>query len=663
MHLNRTALHVSTAGTWQRLRDKRRGLLIAAAYVSLYVLVDALSYVRPVLRLDITPWNPQTALTLAFLLTRGLPGLPAAALAAFTAQALVHGLPAPWWVLLIACIWIACAYTGLAVVLRRLGLPHRIDSSATAARLAFGVMLTSFAVAVGYVALLTFGGALPRSLAMGAIARYWVGDVNGVLTVVPLLIDADRWRSGWQALRQRIPSAALQLGAVALAMWFIFGLHQTDQVRFFYLLFVPVIWIALKWGVPGAALSTLGIQIGVIVAVQYDPTAPRLVDLQFLVLTLSLTGLLLGAVVTERADALTRMESSEAEQRALLSTAPDAVLTISSLGQIRSTNPEARRLFGFPPSSEGRIHVRAVLPSVELQSTQGRAALDGRRADGSAFPAEIAWARLEAPATAEYLVIVRDVTDRRRADLQLRERERALAHAMRFAVAGELASALAHELNQPITALVSYLQASQILAVPLSAQDIRLGSTLAKAAHEARRASEVLRRLRDFYRSGATKGEHVQLEALCRSIVSTFEERLQRNAVVLEVNVPPELPTLHSNVTQLEIVLHNLLANAVDAVCHQPRNWRRIQLSAQRLTSTVTLRVEDSGPGVAQQAAGKLFEPFVTTKVDGMGLGLAISRSLLRGQGGDLLFEPGGNWGGACFIVQLPLSPEPAAPI
>ncbi len=659
--MNRAVLAISSPITlWQRIRDERRDLLIAVVYLIAYVLTDASSYVQPVLRLDITPWNPETALTLAFLLMSGPRGLPMVALAAFTAEGLIHGMPAPWWALLGASLWIACGYTGLAVILRRWGLPRPINANNTAVGLAAGVMLTSFTVAVGYVTLVVISGALPRQRALGAIASYWVGDVNGILTLFPLLMYVNRWRDGWQALRRHVPIAALQIGAVALAMWIIFGLTQIEQVRFFYLLFVPVIWITLRWGVPGAILSTLAIQIGVIITVQRDAHAPALVDLQFLLLTLSLTALLLGAVVSERADALQRVATSEAEQRALLTTAPDAVLTVSARGQIRSANSEARRLFGIDQLPQGERPLRAVLPSVQLQSPQGRAALEGRRTDGSAFPAEIAWARLEPPATAEYLVIVRDVTERRRAEIQLRERERVLAGAMRFAVAGELASALAHELNQPITALVSYLQASEILAAPLAAQDARLARTLDKAAQEAHRAAEVLRRLRDFYRNGTVKREQVQVSALCDSIVTAFEERLERNAILLTLQVPAALPDLESDVTQLEIVLHNLLVNAIDAVCQQPRDRRRIDLTVERSAREVTFRVEDSGPGVAEDVADKLFEPFVTDKVDGMGLGLAISQSLLRGQGGDLLFEPGNKWRGACFTVRLPAASRAA---
>lgn len=657
--MNRAALTLSSSvRSWLRMPEHRSGLPIALIYLPVYVLVDALTYVQPVLKLDIDPWNPQTALTVAFLLAVGPRGLPVTALAAFSAEALVHGMQAPWWVLLLACLWIAGGYTVLALCMRRWGLDHRIESSAQAMRLAGAVMLASFAVVVGYVALVTLGGALPRALVIGAIARYWVGDVIAILTLVPLWMYADRWRSGLRALRRGWPVAAVQLGVVALTMWLIFGLNQTDQVRFFYLLFVPVIWITLRWGVPGAILSALTIQIGVILAVQYDVHAPPLVDLQFLLLTLTLTALLLGAVVTERCAALHRVASSEAEQRALLAAAPDAVLTVSARGWICSANPQAQRLFGLDPRIQRERPLQDLLPNLDLLCAHGRTALEGRRLEGSSFPAEIAWARLEAPATADFLVIVRDVTERRRAETQLRERERALSDAMRFAVAGELASALAHELNQPIAALVSYLQAAGILAAPLAAEDMRLALTLGKATHEAHRAAEVLRRLRDFFRNGTIKREPLQLAALCRAIVTAFHERLQSNAIALAVKLPPVLPTLHGDVTQLEIVLHNLLSNAIDAVSQQPLEGRRIELSVDTSATAVIFQVRDAGPGISADVADKLFEPFVTTKPDGMGLGLAISRSLLRAQGGDLVHEPASADGGACFTVRLPLDTD-----
>jgi C4-dicarboxylate-specific signal transduction histidine kinase len=231
---------------------------------------------------------------------------------------------------------------------------------------------------------------------------------------------------------------------------------------------------------------------------------------------------------------------------------------------------------------------------------------------------------------------------------------------MRFAVAGELASALAHELNQPITALVSYLQAAEILANGSTSSDDRLNPTLTKATREAIRASAVLRRLRDFYQSGAHKSEPVDVPALCATVANAFQDRLRRAGASLGVAVDASIPQLEGDATQLEVVLHNLVANALDAVAQSPRQ-RRIELTVSHAEGTVTLRVDDSGAGIPAEMCSRLFEPFVTSKTDGMGLGLAISRSLIRARGGELSFASNTALRGASFIIVLPVAVPDAA--
>jgi C4-dicarboxylate-specific signal transduction histidine kinase len=244
---------------------------------------------------------------------------------------------------------------------------------------------------------------------------------------------------------------------------------------------------------------------------------------------------------------------------------------------------------------------------------------------------------------------------RRQAEEQLRERDAALARAMRFAVAGELASALTHELNQPITALVSYLRASEIMISRQTGLDERLRETLGNSVNEALRASEVLRKLRDFYRGGTHKRERINLSSLVAAVVSAFQESLRRADATLVSTVDATLPELEGHATQLEIVLHNLIANAIDAVSHSPASNRRIELRASSTANAVTLLVEDSGPGVAAKVEREIFEPFVTTRPDGMGLGLAISRSLVEARGGELAFGRSSTLGGASFKLRLPI--------
>lgn len=630
-----------------------RRLGIAAAYVLLYVLLDWLSYIQPMLKLGITPWSPQAGLTLAFLLMLGPRWCGATALAALLAEVLMRGTPAALPVLLLASLGIAAGYALLACWLRRWELDQPIRSPSAAARLAAAAVLVTSVVAAGYVGLFLAAGNLPREAAAGGIARYWVGDLNGILTLTPLLLLVRQWRDAWRRVRERHWEVLAQFAAVVATMWIIFGLAATDELRFYYPLFVPAIWIALRWGVPGAVVAGLTIQIALIVAARDQTRGQVLIDLQFLMLTLNLTALLLGAVVSARADALRRVALREAEQRALLATAPDAVLTVDPGGFVRSLNPAAQRLFGDLAQGARRARLASLLPGIDLEISEGRATLEGYRADGSRFPAEASWAWLDPPANEGALVIVRDATERRRAEAELRERDTALARAMRFAVAGELASALAHELNQPITALVSYLKASEILAAPLGGQDERLQTTLAKAVREALRASEVLRRLRDFYRTGALKRELLDVCALCTAVAGAFEERLQRSEVRLEL--APDVAPIEGDATQLEIVIHNLLSNAIEALGEAESGRRRILLRVvSGAGETVLVHVEDSGRGIPPEVAQRLFEAFVTNKSDGMGLGLTLSRSLLRAWGGDLSYGPSRTLGGACFTVRVP---------
>jgi C4-dicarboxylate-specific signal transduction histidine kinase len=147
----------------------------------------------------------------------------------------------------------------------------------------------------------------------------------------------------------------------------------------------------------------------------------------------------------------------------------------------------------------------------------------------------------------------------------------------------------------------------------------------------------------------------VQIATLCHAVGNGFQDRLKRAGTPLVMQVDSSLPTVRADATQLEIVLHNLVSNAIDAVSQVDRARRCIELQATRVDERIVIRVEDSGPGIAPEVAQKLFEPFVTSKPDGMGLGLALSRSLVRARGGELTFEPSEKLGGASFVVRLPV--------
>ena len=526
-----------------------RGVVLpVAGYVLLYVALAWLSYARPALKPEITPWNPQTGLTVAFLLVYGPRFWPVTVIAALLSELLVSTSEVAIPLTLAACLWIGVIYGALTAVLRRLDLASSMPSARAAGRMSVATAIAASAVAVGYVGIFVAAGDVSTGDALRGMARYALADMNGILMLTPLIVLLGR-RERIGLLRTHWREAAVQAASVIITLIILFFLPAADQLRFFYLLFVPIIWIALRWRIRGALFAVLAIQVGLIFAARVGIHTPRFIDLQVLLLTLTLTALLLGAVVAE---------------------------------------------------SSAILH-------------------------------------------------------------RLRERDAELARATRFAVAGELTSALAHELNQPITALVSYLRASDILASRHADADPQLRATLEKSVNEAMRASDVLRKLRDFYRGGTVKRELVDFAALSTRVAAAFEENLRQAKATLVSTIDSSVPLLEGDATQLEIVLHNLIANAIDAVSRAPASQRRIELHATRSEDDLILRVEDSGPGIAAEVSREIFEPFVTTRAGGMGLGLAISRTLAQARGGELSFGRSSTLGGACFKLRLPIE-APAEP-
>jgi signal transduction histidine kinase len=516
--------------------------IVAVLYVPVYVAFDWISYVQPVLKLGITPWSPQTGLTVAFLIWIGPRWAWCMAIAAFLAETLVRDAPAGWAPHALASVWIAASY---AVLAGTRGVEAARDvplALAPAVRFLLASVAAAFVAAIGYVGCFVLAQTLPWDAAMSSVARYWIGDVSGILMLAPLLLALPRRREALRALAAGPGVAAVQALIVILFVWLLFGLPVSDKLRVFYPLFVPMIWIAVRWGAVGALIAALAIQVGIVVALHDASFGPPLIDLQILILTLTVTGMLLGVAVTERA----------------------------------------------------------------------------------------------------------------RARSAAQERDRQLSRAMRVAVAGEMASALTHELNQPITALVSYLRASQIMSTPGGGTDVRLTETLGKAANEAIRASEVLRRLRDFYQgTGPPATGPTDVAACCASVLELLEPRFKRQQVRPRLTLPQNLVPVAADRTQVEMVLHNVVSNAIDSLAADNAARRELLLDARVEGSHVLLAVEDSGSGVTEDALGQLFEPFNTTKPDGMGLGLAISRNLMRAQGGDLTYRRSDQLGGACFELRL----------
>jgi two-component system, LuxR family, sensor kinase FixL len=516
---------------------------VGAAYVGLYLLLDWASYVEPLPHTSITPWNPNTGVVMALLLARGVHWAPVVALSIFVGELLTDAGPPPWPVLALTSLYLAAVYACAAWSLRRRNLMAPIETPAAAAWFAGVVGLASGIAAAGYVGILVGAGELKPEDTAASIARYWIGEFSGIIALTPVLLLRVGRGFHWEETLRNARAFVLPALGILVGLGFAFALAAARDVRLFYPLFVPVTWIALRYGVPGAMISVSLVQAALVAALELTPGSIPLFDVQFPLLALGITALFLGALASQR-----------------------------------------------------------------------------------------------------------DVALR-----QVRDQDAVLQRSLRFAAAGQLASALTHELNQPMTALLSYVRAAEVMTEPPASADARLVETLHKAGKEALRAAAVLRRLREFYRGEGARLEPTDPLAVCTRVAGALQERMRRGSVEFELRAREGVPRVMVDRTQLEIVIHNLLTNsldALDALPPQRAQSRRIEIAAETDGANVLIAVDDSGPGVAASLTEKLFEPFVTSKANGMGLGLSLSRTLLRHQGGDLYCEPS-RLGGARFVVRL----------
>ena len=226
-----------------------------------------------------------------------------------------------------------------------------------------------------------------------------------------------------------------------------------------------------------------------------------------------------------------------------------------------------------------------------------------------------------------------------------------LRQTLRLAAAGEMAAALAHELNQPLTALSVYGSACQQM-LEQGGNEERLRDTIGRMVTESYRAADVVRRLRDFFRTGATRLERIALRNLMDSVSLQFSEKASTQGIELVFSPAPDCILLVDRL-QLEVILRNLIANAFDAVLERPAGQRRVSITAELAeTDMVRIRVEDSGPGLSSEKVTRLFEAFQSSKSSGLGLGLAISRAIAQAHGGDLAAVAAE---GGMFVLTLPI--------
>jgi two-component system sensor kinase FixL len=356
--------------------------------------------------------------------------------------------------------------------------------------------------------------------------------------------------------------------------------------------------------------------------------------------------------VTERRAAREALNNSESRLRAIVSTAPDSIVTVDTQGAVIAANPAALRVFGFTASDLIGTRVYNVLPEFDRAATTREVTeVTALRRDGSPFEVELAVGTTGGSVPGLRIAIARDISRRKEIERQLGEKQAELNRSSRLTAAGEMAAALAHELHQPLSAIRNYARAAQIIAPTAANNDLML-----KVEREAARAAEVVRRLRDFFRGGTSQLERIGVAQLIDGALEPLRDEAAHQHIVLDTRIAGGHTQLLVDRVQVETVVHSLVGNAMEAIAASNVENRHIRVTAHDgHDGWVRCSVADTGPGISPAIADRLFEPFATTKPTGIGLGLAMSRSMIESHGGELWIERGAA-GGTVFHFSLPLA-------
>lgn len=337
-------------------------------------------------------------------------------------------------------------------------------------------------------------------------------------------------------------------------------------------------------------------------------------------------------------------------------------------------SPQLRRILGVSPDDQHRVSRDEYLARWVHPSDRQRVAAGFARMDAGATPLDIEYQVVLPNGTVKhlhhlaqamfdgegrllkYVGTVHDITDRRRAEDEARVLQERLTHFSRLSTMGEMAAGLAHEINQPLSAIATYARACQRLIVQPDPEIEDIVGALEQINAQALRAGEVIRRLRNFVKNREVKREPVNCARLLEDLRTLAETDARLHNIRLRLDLQEPLPTVHADPIQLQQVVLNLVRNAIDAMADAPEDRREVVL-ATRVASDgeVQVTVTDHGTGLAPEATEHLFNPFFTTKASGTGLGLAISRSIVRAHGGRLWHTPNDGCG-VRFHFTLPAS-------
>ena len=512
------------------------------AYLAAYVALDRLSSLESHASIGITSWNPGAGLGFVLILLFGRQLIPLLFVSPLLADLINRQVVLPWQAEILSVVGIGGGYSAALIVLT--GSLTRFDPALPSMRdLATLILVTAASaavVAISHVGPTIAAGLLPAGQFMTAALRYWIGEMVGILAVAPFAIFI---LTGRRILPLSVETV-LECAAIVGALTMVFGFAEEREFQLFYLLLLPIVWMAVRNGIEGVSAGILITQIGVIMGVAIFPEdVDEVVALQALMLVIAVTGLTAGELVTER----------------------------------------------------------------------------------------------------------------RRIENQLQSQRKSLARLGRLGSIGELAAAVAHEVNQPLMAAGTY---ARLVADTIGSENVDTAEAAQianKAVAQIDRAAEVIRRLRALVRLDRSNRTPVAIGIIVKQTIELCRPDLERAGVTAQTVVAADLPAVTVDILQIEQVMLNLVRNSIEAMAERAGARPSILIEAKRSDGEfVEVRVADSGPGFSREYIESGFLPLSSTKANGLGIGLPLSRSIVETHGGRLWLETGPL--GASVRFTLPIA-------
>jgi len=366
---------------------------------------------------------------------------------------------------------------------------------------------------------------------------------------------------------------------------------------------------------------------------------------------------------------VTQQRASQ-ELQALLDAAVDAIVVIDHLGSIQSFNRAAERIFGYQDEEVIGRNVRVLMPEEDADTHDDHLArfaasrvphiigkgreVKAKRKGGTEFPALLSVGAVPGAEPPRFVGFLQDVSERHRSDAESHRLQERLMHVSRLATVGEMASGIAHELNQPLAAIATYAHACDRLLGAPNPQIEEVQDALRQIADQAVRAGDIIRKLRTLARTEETSRAPCDVNEVIGELTELIRSDARSHGVEYRHELTPDLPRVVLDKSQIQQVVMNLVRNALEALALAQLDVAEILIrTVCTPEGNVQISVCDNGPGVDARIVQRIFDPFCSTKPTGTGLGLPISRTIVRTHGGALDYQPNAP-AGACFVVSLP---------